>query len=120
MRRQLYPDNWEEISATVREASGGRCECEGECGKNHGDENFAIGLRALKRCFEFNGMLAKFARGKIVLTAAHLCHHPECTDLDHLKSFCQRCHLRYDNMIKMRKLKSKRLRQSGQLEFLKK
>lgn len=37
------------------------------------------------------------AKGKIVLTVAHLNHTPEdCRD-ENLKAMCQRCHLRYDH-----------------------
>ena len=104
MRRELYPDDWEEISKRIRAASGGRCECEGECGI-HRDH----------RCFEMNGSKAVWAKGDVMLTVAHLCHHPECRDLDHLKAMCQRCYLRYDNMVKQRKLKSKR--EYNQLKF---
>lgn len=32
----------------------------------------------------------------IVLTVAHLDHHPENCDPANLKALCQRCHLRYD------------------------
>jgi hypothetical protein len=32
----------------------------------------------------------------VVLTTAHLCQDARCDDLTHLRSYCQRCHLRYD------------------------
>jgi hypothetical protein len=45
---------------------------------------------------ERNGEPARYARGRIVLTVAHLDHQPEnCVD-ENLKAMCQRCHLRYD------------------------
>jgi len=45
---------------------------------------------------EVNGQPAKWARGRVVLTVAHLDHRPEnCAD-ENLKALCQRCHLRYD------------------------
>lgn len=73
----------------IRERAGGRCECLGECGlhKTTGGP---------RRCVERHGELARWARGKVVLTVAHLNHQPEdCRD-DNLKAMCQRCHLRMD------------------------
>lgn len=32
----------------------------------------------------------------VVLTTAHLCQDPRCSDLDHLRALCQRCHLTYN------------------------
>jgi hypothetical protein len=50
-----------------------------------------------RRCVERNGEPAKWAKGKVVLTVAHLNHTPEdCRD-ENLKAMCQRCHLRYDH-----------------------
>lgn len=66
-----YPKDWKAISKAIRERSGGRCECHGEP--------------------------AKWAKGKIVLTVAHLDHTPENCGHDNLKAMCQRCHLRYDH-----------------------
>lgn len=33
----------------------------------------------------------------IVLTIAHMCHDPRCSEIDHLRALCQRCHLEYDS-----------------------
>lgn len=83
--KSRYPKDWPAISKRIRERSGGRCECVGECGLHHDH-----------RCEEFNGYPAKWAKGKIMLTVAHLNHKPmECED-GNLKAMCQRCHLRYD------------------------
>ena len=80
-----YPKNWKAISASIRERSGGQCECVAECG-----------LHPDHRCIEVNGTDAQFAKGKIILTVAHLDHTPEnCAD-SNLKAMCQRCHNRYD------------------------
>lgn len=87
--RARYPLNWKAISARIRVRAGGQCECEGECGLHrttHGP----------RRCTERHGAPAQWAKGRVVLTVAHLNHEPEdCRD-ENLKAMCQRCHLRYD------------------------
>ena len=85
-----YPKDWKLISKRIRDRSGGQCECFGECGlhKDHPDP---------RRCVERNGDKAKWAKGKVVLTVAHLNHLiSDCRD-ENLKAMCQRCHLRYDS-----------------------
>lgn len=84
-----YPKNWKEISLRIRARSGGQCECEGECGLHREHPG-------PRRCTEQNGTAAKWAKGKIVLTVAHLNHKPEECEDSNLKAMCQRCHLRYD------------------------
>ena len=83
-----YPKDWKRISLAIRKRSGGRCECLGECG-----------LHPDHRCVELNGEFAVWAKGKIVLTVAHLDHTPENCEDTNLKAMCQRCHLRYDQEL---------------------
>lgn len=85
-----YPKDWKRISASIRERSGGRCECEGECGLHRTTPG-------PRRCVELHGEPAKWAKGKVILTVAHLDHTPENCDPSNLKAMCQRCHLRYDH-----------------------
>ena len=85
-----YPKDWKAISNAIRARSGGRCECEGECGLHRTHPG-------PRRCVELHGEPAKWAKGKIVLTVAHLDHTPENCDEKNLKAMCQRCHLRYDH-----------------------
>ncbi len=85
-----YPADWKAISRAIRVRSGGQCECAGECGLHHD-----------RRCNERNGTEAKWAKGKIVLTVAHLrtaLSEMDCRD-EVLKAMCQRCHLRYDQAL---------------------
>jgi len=79
-----YPVNWKAISMDIRRRSWGRCECTGECNLHDW------------RCFEISGLPALFARGRVVLTVAHLDHTPENCAPENLKAMCQRCHLVYD------------------------
>ena len=83
--RSRYPPDWPEISRRIRDRAGGRCECGGECGLHRG-----------RRCEEVGGEAARWARGRVVLTVAHLDHTPENCDEGNLRAMCQRCHLRYD------------------------
>lgn len=85
-----YPKDWKAISATIRRRSGGRCECEGECGLHRTTPG-------PRRCTEQHGMSAEWANGVVVLTVAHLNHEPEDCRPANLKAMCQRCHLRYDS-----------------------
>lgn len=84
--RDRYPDNWDEISRFIRfDRAGGRCECEGECGTDHGG-----------RCKAVHGKPNPITYSIVVLTTAHLEHEPECDDPERLKAMCQYCHLNYD------------------------
>lgn len=85
-RLALYPADWKAISRRIRvERAQLRCECTGECGLHHE-----------RRCIERHLDPAFFAKGRIILTTAHLDHDPmNCAD-ENLKAMCQRCHLRYD------------------------
>ena len=85
MKRHLYPGNWTEISKCIRARAKGRCECLGICGLHHDH-----------RCVEKHGHKAVYARGKIVLTVAHLNHDTMDRREENLKALCQRCHLRLD------------------------
>lgn len=89
-RKKLYPKDWNQISHYIRFVRAkGRCECKGECGLH-------CTHPGPRRCEERHGEPAKWAKGKIVLTTAHLCHDESCIKKKHLKAMCQRCHLRYD------------------------
>jgi len=83
--RKRYPKNWKAISARIKARAGGRCECVAECGLHPG-----------WRCRERDGQPALYAKGKIILTCAHLDRIPEHVEDGNLKAMCQRCHLRYD------------------------
>jgi len=87
--RDRYPVDWPAIRARIRARAGGQCQCTGECGLHRTHPG-------PRRCHERHGAPARWARGLVVLTVAHLNHTPEdCRD-ENLKAMCQRCHLRYD------------------------
>ena len=114
-----YPKNWKVIVAEIRKRSGGRCDCIGECGL-HESPGFEIGgsvVLLARRCSEINGRKARYARGKVVLTVAHLDHNPQNSLRHNLRDMCQRCHLRYDNKIHVSNAMKTRAKKRGQLEM---
>lgn len=102
-----YPKDWKQISLRIRERSEGQCECEGECGLHRT-------TGGPRRCRELNTAPARFAKGKVILTVAHLDHDTNNNADSNLKAMCQRCHLRYDaafhaqNAAKTREAKKNR------------
>lgn len=86
-----YPPTWAAFSREIRYGrAGGRCECTGECGLHQPDPQ-------PRRCLEMNHRAAKFHGGNVWLSVAHLCDcYPICTNPEHVKAMCQRCHLRFD------------------------
>lgn len=105
--KEKYPADWKQISHFVRfERAKGQCECVGECGLHNGQDLF---FPDAKRCSERHGEPAKWALGKVILTTAHLnaeggpCQcRPLCSNPDHLKAMCNRCHLRYDSELHLK------------------
>jgi hypothetical protein len=81
-----YPADWKTVVVPrIRERSGDRCECTGQCGIDHGG-----------RCKAINRRNNPATHSIVVLTVMHLDHTPEnCCD-ENLLHACQRCHLRYD------------------------
>ena len=80
-----YPDNWTEISLSIRERAKGQCECLGECALHRGN-----------RCKERDHTDAKFASGEVILTVAHLNQCKSDCRPENLRAMCNTCHLRYD------------------------
>lgn len=117
-----YPKDWPEISRRIRyERAQGQCECEGECGLHRANPG-------PRRCIERDGKLAVFARGKVMLTVAHLdasgdiCRcsddgEEKCAIPEHLKAMCQRCHLRYDQPMHQRNAAQTRRKLKSNLEM---
>lgn len=107
-----YPKNWKsEIVPRIRERSGNRCECTGQCGIVHSIQpEDATTLR----CWAVNGKPHPVTGSMVVLTVMHLDQTPEnCAD-ENLLHGCQSCHLRYDQKDNQRKSRVTRFRKQGQ------
>lgn len=112
-----YGDGWKSFSDGIRFVRAeGRCECEGECGLHPPK-------RVRRRCTEKHGDQALFAKGKVILTVAHLCDcDPPCMKPEHVKAMCQRCHLRIDVALHVRhrnERRRKNMEEAGQLSLVK-
>lgn len=84
--RGLYPSDWKAISHRIRFVrADSRCECAGECGRDHGG-----------RCPAYHGLPAPASGKTVVLTVAHLDRQLVNHGDDNLKAMCQACHLSYD------------------------
>ena len=78
--RARYPADWPSIRLAVRDRSLDWCE----------------GSPAYPECAARNGAPHPVTGARVVLTVAHLDHHPEHNDLANLRHWCQRCHNTYD------------------------
>jgi len=99
-----YPAHWKAFSWLIRvKRADGQCECTGECGLHQTTPPVP------RRCIELDGMPARWAKGLVRLTVAHLnatggpCQcQPLCAIETHVKAMCNRCHLRYDVKLHVR------------------
>jgi hypothetical protein len=124
MQRELYPVNWNEIAAKVKDEAEWKCEeCDRPCRKP-GITWMDFVLELLESGAEYwyaqtcdvkgDGVVEKPQR--FTLTVAHLNHKPEDCDRSNLKALCSGCHLRYDAQHHVRSRKAKNV--NGQLELL--
>ncbi|KEP68803.1 hypothetical protein DL1_08715 [Thioclava dalianensis] len=124
--RSRYPDDWNAISARVREEAGQRCEwCSVENGATilRGSDNQDGASLPAYRYADASAHDHSFhaqtgepipgadwdtfdpnARGpvKVILTVAHLDHQPENCARDNLRALCQACHNAYDAPMRAR------------------
>jgi hypothetical protein len=85
-----YPQNWPTFRQQILTRAAEQCECTGQC-DNHPPNP------ALRRCSERQHKKARWFKGTVRLTIAHLCScFPLCTDDTHCIAACQICHLRID------------------------
>ena len=139
LRRTDYPPYWGSLRVQVLARDDGRCACRGECGSNHCRSQSPKGLCGVPNyttiirdpTFPARWWLAEEAptshlasherkEVKVILTIAHLCQDSLCDNLDHLRAFCQRCHLVFDQRQHTRNAAATLKRQKeaqGQLSF---
>ncbi len=101
---------WDDARAAVLARAGNACECRGECGEQHRTNVCAAPNGATihrERSAPWRWIRGPFeTRGtpllpgvRVVLTVAHLDHNPGVNDVERLRAFCQRCHLRHDRFL---------------------
>lgn len=107
-----YPKEWSVFSHRIREGRAqGRCECWGQCGLH-------LTHPGPRQCEEMNHTAARWAKGRVVLTVAHLCDcDPACVIEGHVIAACNRCHLRIDVTLHRRHAAETRRLQLNNLEL---
>jgi hypothetical protein len=105
-----YPTDWSAIRKAILGRAMFRCECMGECGLHRTHPG-------PRRCNERQGERAKWAKGNVVLTIAHLDRNPDNSDPANLRAMCQRCHLRYDSVQHRQNSAKTRRRKRENLEM---
>ena len=115
-----YPSNWNEIRERILKRANDRCEF---CGlKNHSivyavryymRHDGKYGYRTIwfrdERDAQRECLGNKIRKKRIVLTIAHLDHDETNYSVsdDRLTALCQICHLRYDAIEKMRRIRER-------------
>jgi 5-methylcytosine-specific restriction endonuclease McrA len=99
--RKRYPKDWPQISLSIRERAGWKCEgtpqfpaCRGEHGEPH----------------PVTGSI-------VVLTVSHTDHTPENCDPANLRALCQRCHLNWDRPHHMANRQARKRREAATMEL---
>lgn len=95
-----YPPDWKKISVQVTFGRArGRCE----------------------NCGAVAGYPHPVTNGTVVLSACHTCDcEPLCGNLDHLRGWCQKCHLAFDSERHVRAARAtlrRKLVEGGQLDM---
>lgn len=108
--RDRYPANWPELSRSVREEAGQKCErCKAPNGqtiaRGAGTDAGTYMLEHGEVFDDQTGERRGTARGseyevkrwtRVVLTVAHVDHDPSNNARSNLRAWCQKCHLEHD------------------------
>ena len=104
MKRELYPDDWKDISLRIRVRAAWRCE----------------GSPAYPECRAQQYAFHPVTGSRVVLTVAHLDHDTTNNKPDNLRAMCQCCHLTHDAKQHAKNAAETRRRrqvESGQLQM---
>jgi len=100
--RDRYPEDWDDIRGRVLTRAGHRCEWPGCGAPNYAggywdrDQFVVVGFSIIDPREAVQLAIQGHRLLRIVLTVAHLDHMPEHCDMENLRAWCQRHHLRYD------------------------
>ena len=130
MKRELYPENWNAIALSIKDAANWRCqECDRPCRKPKEDwDDFVEGLltdetapwysQTRDEVSDESGLSTVIDRPqRFTLTTAHLNHDPSDCRTENLKALCSGCHLKYDSDLHRQNSSATRYRkleESGQ------
>lgn len=92
VERARYPENWRQISRTVKERADWLCECRGECGWSRHVEWIEEAPDVEPRCPAHHGEESPLSGSMVVLTVAHLDHQPENVTDENLRASYDRDH----------------------------
>lgn len=131
--RSRYPDNWKDISRSIRvDRAGNRCECTGHCGDAHFEGRCNAPNWSTIRRSNRNPAIwhdpdtikpenwSNYHLVFVILTTAHLDHDTHNNDHNNLLAMCQRCHLNHDrdhNVKKAAITRRLKLTSAGQLDI---
>lgn len=104
--RSLYPKTWPLIRLEILHRAGRRCECADLCPRDHAG-----------RCPEIDREPARYFRGRVILTVAHLNQSTKDNRRSNLAALCQACHLGHDRPYNVIRSMTTRDRKRGQLRF---
>ena len=123
MKRELYPVDWEEIAAKLKDEVGQKCE---ECGVPNHEwihrrlDNPAVWISALDEAgeAEWYWNVEQYTEEpiQVILTTAHLDHDPSHNDRSNLRVLCQRCHLVYDSSHHVQNARRTRILKKHQIK----
>lgn len=100
--KDRYPKDWKDVRARVLARAGHRCEWPGCSVANYAggywdhEQFVVVGHGVIEPRTAVQLAIQGHRLLRIVLTIAHLDHVPEHCELENLRAWCQRHHLRYD------------------------
>lgn len=122
LRRAFYNTKaWKTQRARIRARAGGRCECRGDCGRDHSDGGMRTNYRCSERADEPGRGDGVVVGGRVGFGAAHLEHNSGVhVPDDKLIGMCSGCHLRFDVDEHVRakpRNRAKKLERRGQVRL---
>jgi len=121
MKRELYPADWEQLTAQLKDEVGQCCE---QCGvenhvwiyRNKLDPSKWIGVDQEEELY-YHRTLYPTKPHEVVLTTAHLDRNPANNERSNLRVLCQRCYLVYDSPHHVENARQTRIKKKRQAKL---